>query len=189
MHLMVLAMGDDRPLLETSRCDACGVTACSITARVLIGHLCSRCFAFRCYGNTTPPGILNSNMMQSLMPEVDHGNQIKDLFCRETSLPHCVGGVPAAEHALNYANDFLKVKEYRGVPKAAFVHLTDGHEDTLTMIRSVDAQIASFVESHSNKPADGGRGTTVVVLSDHGLHYGSYFSTPSGQLEHQSPLL
>ena len=141
------------------------------------------------YGHRSLEGILNSNMMQSLMPDVDHGNQLKGLFCREGSLPHCVGGVPAAEHALNYATDFLKLKAYRGVPKAAFVHLTDGHEDTLTMIRSVDAQIASFVERHSKQPENGGRGTTVVVLSDHGLHYGSYFSTPSGQIEHQSPLL
>ena len=104
-------------------------------------------------------------------------------------MPHCVGGVPAAQHALDYATDFVNLPGYRGVPKAAFVHLTDGHEDTLTMIRSVDAQIAKFVKRHAENATGRVRGTTLVVLSDHGLHYGSYFSTPSGQIEHQSPLL
>ena len=134
--------------------------------------------------------ILNSNMMQSLMPKVDHGPELTELMCKFQSHPHCVGGRSAAQHTLQFASLFLGMKEYDDVPKAAFVHLTDGHEDSMTMIRSVDATIAGFIKQQTRTAQNTMvRDTMLVVLSDHGLHYGSYFSTPTGQLEHQSPLL
>ena len=55
--------------------------------------------------------------------------------------------------------------EYEDVPKAAFIHLTDGHEDTLTMTGSIDDVVANFVHSTGTNS-----NPLLIVLADPGLH-------------------
>lgn len=129
--------------------------------------------------------IENSNMMQSLAPRMTHGKQLRHLFCFAWSRPQCLGNRMAADHAFEYAKQFMEA--YGGQedpPWAAFVHLVDSHEDSHSLGAILDNPLSSFLSSL--EPLDN---TAVVVLSDHGMHYGPYFQTEAGQREHRNPFL
>eukprot|EP00041_Stephanoeca_diplocostata_P026523 m.717008 g.717008 ORF g.717008 m.717008 type:complete len:1315 (+) comp22985_c0_seq1:264-4208(+) len=130
--------------------------------------------------------VRNSNMLQALAPQVDHGEALLPaLFCEHHARPHRNAGHPAGSYVLNYSTAFLEATPlYDGVPRAAFVHLIDGHEDTRSSLGALDSAIAAFVAAVAARP-----NTLAVVVSDHGLHYGRHYTTPAGLVEHQSPLL
>ena len=80
--------------------------------------------------------LKNSNMLQSIGPQTDHGHQLKDFFCHQYVRPHCLGQVLSAQHLLNYTSLFLSEYSGSALPSrlphgsmswAAFVHLIDGH--------------------------------------------------------------
>lgn len=91
--------------------------------------------------------VRNSNMLQALAPQVDHGDALLPvLFCEHHRRPHRNAGHPAGAYVLNYSTAFLDhTAPYTGVPRAAFVHLIDGHEDTRSSLGALDNAIAAFV--------------------------------------------
>ena len=76
---------------------------------------------------------------------------------------------------------------YTGAPFAAFLHFIDSHEDSLAVAAILDAPLTAFLE-HVLESADA-RGTVLLVISDHGLHYGPYFQTEAGRRERAEPVL
>ena len=154
--------------------------------------------------------VENSNMVQSIITEnsTDHGSQLKSLFCFDFSRPNCLGTRAAVKILLDYVREFFKVYAPGGggtttLPVAAFVHLIDSHEDSMILGTIVDAVVADFLEKiisnleaepppgaeEWNSNAQQRRPTVFVVTSDHGIHYGPFFSTPLGQSEHIRPFL
>jgi len=61
--------------------------------------------------------------------------------------------------------------------------LTDSHEDSLSMIQILDDVMHKFISSLDLS------NTFVMVLSDHGLHYGPHFQSPAGLKERAQPIL
>jgi hypothetical protein len=133
--------------------------------------------------------IANSNMVRSLQPNTTHGQALHELFCFHFSRPNCVGQTPAAEHLLTHARQFIEVYSEKK-PWAAFLSLIDSHEDSMTLAGIIDSPIERFLEwVPKNMSRKWLSNALVVVLSDHGLHYGPYFQSSAGEKERSEPVL
>ena len=129
--------------------------------------------------------VLNSNMIRSLAPNTTHGAALQGLFCFDAfSRPNCIGQDPASSLLLKYGEQFMKAYERNGQKWAAFLHLTDSHEDTKLLAASLDEPVSLFLKNLNLFPD-----TTVIVCSDHGLHYGPSFPTKQAQREATEPIL
>ena len=135
--------------------------------------------------------IENSNMLQSLKPNTTHGEALHSMFCFDFNRPNCLGSDPAASHLLQYGMQFIETygsdTDASRQPWAAFVHFVDSHEDTMTLSTLLDPLLANFLRDvfDSGKLSN----AMVMMISDHGLHYGPYFQTLSGRRERTEPLL
>lgn len=134
--------------------------------------------------------ISNSNMLQSIKPRTTHGQQLHKMYCFDFDRPNCLGKNLTAEYLANYATQFIDAyhsDEHRPnhPPWAAFLSFIDGHEDTLTLASLLDNVLLKFIHYTSKVTSN----TVIVVLSDHGLHYGPYFRSIPGERERAEPLL
>jgi len=140
--------------------------------------------------------IENSNMVQSIKPRTTHGEQLYRMFCFDFDRPNCLGKDFAAQHVMNYAQQFIATYEQttaktsanlkdggmRAQPWAAMLSFVDSHEDSLTLISYLDESFVHFLQDIDLTH------TIVFVSSDHGLHYGpSFFS--NGERERAEPIL
>ena len=126
--------------------------------------------------------VRNSNMVQSIKPRTHHGQQLHELFCFSFDRPNCLGSKMAAEHLIEYTQQFIDAYEGLSRPWAAFLSFVDSHEDTLTLASYLDRLLAEFVQGIPQN-------TLVLFTSDHGLHYGPPFSARPGEIERSRPLL
>ena len=144
----------------------------------------------------------NSNMIQSIRPNVTHGSALHEMLCYDFERPNCVGGRAAADHLLDYSGQF--VREYSGrrrssrgeggraaKPWAAFLSFTDSHEDTSTLAGTLDLPLYTFLSKlmRAKSNANIQDSTIVAVISDHGLHYGPYFPAAEARRERAQPIL
>ncbi|CAB9510836.1 Protein of unknown function (DUF229) [Seminavis robusta] len=139
--------------------------------------------------------IANSNMLQSINPQVDHGEQLNRMFCFDFQRPNCLGGKRAAEHLLEYTQQFITTYNTNNTdddqPWAAFVHFIDSHEDSMMMAGTLDDLLWKFLMnlySSPDEPSSVWDDTVIVLLSDHGLHYGNYLMTRQGLKERSQPM-
>ena len=116
-------------------------------------------------------------MIASTRPRTTHGRQLERLFCYAHERPNCLGTEAASEVLLNYSEQFIQA--YQGTQWAAMAHIASGHEDSQTVVASIDGPLHSFLRrSHR---AGHMENTLVVITSDHGLHYGPYFVLEHGR--------
>jgi len=110
---------------------------------------------------------------------------VDKLYFRPVS--RCLGGVPAHEPLLEYERGFLNA--YTPAARAfSWTIYLEGHEPSFRLMGSLDAALSS----HLLRLRASGRGqdTAILVLSDHGIHYGTYYDgCDAGLLEHATPLL
>ena len=163
--------------------------------------------------------IENSNMIQSIQPKVHHGDAFIQMMCFDFERPNCLGGRSAPRHFLEYGAQFIHAYEQPKQPQdshrqlqqpwAAFLHFIDSHEDTQTMEGTLDEPLWKYLFSiyQSSKhcrtpqkasssspdefqfPCSVWNNTMIVLISDHGLHYGSYLLSRKGLQERSQPML
>ena len=121
-------------------------------------------------------------MIQSLQPNVTHGTALHEMFCFSYDRPNCLGNKLAAKHLFETASKFIDAYEEQS-PWAAFLSFTDSHEDSHSMVQILDDVMYDFIASLDLSK------TLVVLLSDHGLHYGPHFQTLAGVKERAQPIL
>lgn len=126
--------------------------------------------------------ILNSNMIQSIKPNVTHGSALHEMFCFAFERPNCLGDKLAASHLLTAADQFINAYS-EATPWAAFISFTDSHEDSMSLIQLLDNLLFDFVSKIEFSK------TLVIIQSDHGLHYGPYFQSITGERERAQPVL
>ena len=141
--------------------------------------------------------IENSNMVQSIKPRTTHGEQLYRMFCFDFDRPNsCLGKDFAAQHLMNYAQQFIATNGkttvktsanldgggMRPQPWAAMLSFIDSHEDSLTSISYLDELFVHFLQNIDLA------NTIVVVSSDHGLRYGPSFLS-NGERERAQPVL
>jgi hypothetical protein len=98
----------------------------------------------------------------------------------------CIGAYNAHWYMLNYLQQFYE--NYLGINRFAYVHLSPGHEETGTVIRTADEDLRDFfatmLEAAKNKDED----IVVMLASDHGKHSNEWDKTSEGYLENQLPM-
>jgi hypothetical protein len=139
-------------------------------------------------------------------PPTDHFI-LKKLFCAAklnaySSQSHCVHDTFAHQLQFDYLHQFWN--NYKDIGHFAFAAFSEGHEDTGTVLTTVDKDLSNFLQSLA---AEGSLDDTLLVstthcsliplsvtvlqmiLSDHGPRYGWYRRTLIGEIEHKLPVL
>jgi hypothetical protein len=95
----------------------------------------------------------------------------------------CIGAYNSHFYMLNYTHQFLQ--EYEGVNKWAHIMILPAHEDSGTVISSLDQDLAKFLK----KFLQGNDPTVIFLMADHGPRYGDWKKTFEGFQEHKLPML
>lgn len=99
-------------------------------------------------------------------------------------MTRCLGGRPAHAPLMDYELQFLR--NYAAVPRLAWSVYLEGHEPSFRMMGNLDADLSAHL---LRLRAEHGENTAVLLLSDHGIHYGNYYDRASaGNQEHSLPL-
>ena len=75
---------------------------------------------------------------------------------------HCIFGKDSYSYVFEYAKQFWDL--YKDQNKMFYISLIDGHEGTGQIVRFVDDPILELLQSIDSS------NTTVIYISDHGLH-------------------
>lgn len=131
--------------------------------------------------NTHQPPTDHHMMAPWCHPDYD----VDKLYFRPIS--RCLGGVPAHEPLMEYERAFLT--NYGGrVRSLSWTVYLEGHEPSFRSMGSLDAPLASHLMRL--RAAGRSESTVILLLSDHGIHYGTYYDgSAAGPLEHAMPLL
>ncbi|KAL1522389.1 hypothetical protein AB1Y20_017379 [Prymnesium parvum] len=107
---------------------------------------------------------------------------VDKLYFRPMS--RCLGGKPAHAPLMEYELQFLA--NYAHVPRLSWSVYLEGHEPSFRAMSNLDHDLARHL---LRLRAAHGEDTAILLLSDHGIHYGRFFEgSPSGNLEHALPL-
>ena len=125
--------------------------------------------------------IVVCGVIQIIMIEVIHNEGEFSVLRR------CLYGKEVYEYVFEYAKDFWKkYKENRKFARLSFI---EGHELTAEVIKYLDNPLYQFLngfieEGYLNN-------SSIIITSDHGLHYGIYVNTQSEDalIENFLPLL
>ena len=119
-------------------------------------------------------------------PATHGGSVLNDLFCQHFHRPNCVGNVSTSDIVVTQCKQFIKTYSKTKTPWAAFMHLVDAKEDSLTLSHKLMKSLSSnphmpqlFSEDRNN--------TIVVITSNGGISYGSFYRTHKGAIESNEP--
>lgn len=98
----------------------------------------------------------------------------------------CLGTKNAHRYLLDYANQFIK--NYQGYNRFGYIHLSPGHENTGTVIKTADKDLVEFFteifENFDHKNED----IMINFLSDHGKHSDKWDLDYEGIMENRLPM-
>jgi hypothetical protein len=96
----------------------------------------------------------------------------------------CIGQNYSHHYLLQYGLEFTK--RYAGLNQWLYLDSLTAHEDTGTVIRTMDADVRDFLKAF----LEGHQGDFVVYLeADHGMRYGDWFKLLDGAQEHKLPAM
>ncbi|KAL3904261.1 MAG: hypothetical protein SGPRY_011355 [Prymnesium sp.] len=99
---------------------------------------------------------------------------VDKLYFRPIS--RCIGGRHAHSPLMEYERAFLA--NYRRVPRLSWSVYLEGHEPSFRAMGTLDQDLANHLIAIRKEH---GENTAVLLLSDHGIHYGRFFDgSPSG---------
>lgn len=99
-------------------------------------------------------------------------------------MTRCLGGRPAHEPLMKYERDFLR--SYAPLPRLSWSVYLEGHEPSFRAMANLDADLAAHLV---RLRAAHGERTAILLVSDHGIHYGKYYDgARAGPREHTLPL-
>ena len=84
---------------------------------------------------------------------------------------------------IDYVTQFLN--NYKGLNKFAFVQSLAGHEDTGTIIATLDQDLPEQIDQILNTDDD----IVLFLMADHGMRYGEWFNRIEGSHEHKLPAM
>uniref|UniRef100_A0A7S0IZ33 Sulfatase N-terminal domain-containing protein n=1 Tax=Calcidiscus leptoporus TaxID=127549 RepID=A0A7S0IZ33_9EUKA len=107
---------------------------------------------------------------------------VDKLYFRPMS--RCLGGRPAHAPLMHYERQFAR--NYAHVRTLQWTIYLEGHEPSFRSMGQLDADLAAHL---LRLRADHAERTAVLLLSDHGIHYGRYYDgAKAGPQEHTLPL-
>ena len=93
---------------------------------------------------------------------------VDKLYFRPIS--RCLGGRPAHSPLLSYERQFIE--GYADVPRLSWTVYLEGHEPSFRAASTLDVDLAAHLIKLRSRHAEN---TAVLILSDHGIHYGNYY--------------
>jgi hypothetical protein len=86
--------------------------------------------------------------------------------------------------------DYLRqyYDNYSGLNRFAYVHLSPGHEESGTVIRTADEDTMEFFQTMLQAAANRFEDLVIMMASDHGKHPAEWDKTVEGYLENQLPM-
>lgn len=97
----------------------------------------------------------------------------------------CVGHEPVYRHLLQYAQSFLHTNT--ASRRLSTSILVETHEQLVTY-PTLDAELAAAIRGWTRGGEGGLRDAAIVLMSDHGIHFGSEYRTKHGFIHHKLPL-
>ncbi|CAG9325557.1 unnamed protein product [Blepharisma stoltei] len=95
----------------------------------------------------------------------------------------CIGNKNAHTWMLDLILDFSDT--YKNVSKYTYMHVNTAHEETGTVISTLDLDLKNFLQDFTSRDED----YVLFLMGDHGMRYGSWFKSKDGSHEHKLPLL
>lgn len=95
----------------------------------------------------------------------------------------CIGNKNSHWYSLNYTLDF--VHAYTGLNKWAHVMSLAGHEDSGTVVETLDSDLTDFLQKLLQTKDE----LVLFMMGDHGMRYGEWFKVLDGSHEHKLPML
>ncbi|CAG9331891.1 unnamed protein product [Blepharisma stoltei] len=95
----------------------------------------------------------------------------------------CIGNENSHFYTLNYTYQF--VLNYQGINKWAHIMSLPGHEDSGTVVQTLDDDLSIFLKNILNTKDE----VFIFLLADHGMRYGGWYKYIEGYMEHKLPML
>ena len=123
-------------------------------------------------------------------PKVDH--TISQFWCGARSLleysdtshdQRCIGSKYSHEYLFDYLIDYAN--SYTDLNKWAHVMCVTAHDDTGTVIATLDSDLANFLQRLVNSSQE----FVLFMAADHGMRYGEWYKSENGGQEHKLPML
>ncbi|CAG9322040.1 unnamed protein product [Blepharisma stoltei] len=95
----------------------------------------------------------------------------------------CIGNQNSHYHNLNYTYQF--VHNYQGLNKWAHIMSLPGHEDSGTVISTLDDDLVEILGKLLEEKDE----TVIFLMADHGMRYGDWYKLLEGSIEHKLPML
>lgn len=99
----------------------------------------------------------------------------------------CIGNETSDYYILKYFQDFAR--SYKGMNKFSYIHLSQGHERTGQVIRTVDGNLKRSLEEVIEGYNKEGQEFVIFVGGDHGKHSREWDWSYEGIAENRLPLL
>eukprot|EP01062_Namystynia_karyoxenos_P043753 TRINITY_DN32030_c0_g1_i1.p1 TRINITY_DN32030_c0_g1~~TRINITY_DN32030_c0_g1_i1.p1 ORF type:complete len:1250 (+),score=272.04 TRINITY_DN32030_c0_g1_i1:69-3752(+) len=121
-----------------------------------------------------------------------HGRQLQGLMCFDYARPNCAAGKLAAQWLTDYFALFARQYHIPGKAKrrpwAAFLHFADAQEDSMALAAAIDRPLLELLQAAHGTNGAAER-AIVVIASDHGIDYGTYYQTAAGRRAFFEPVL
>lgn len=95
----------------------------------------------------------------------------------------CIGQQHSHKYMLDYTLQFTEL--YSGLNQWVLVDILTAHEDSGTVVRTLDEDLKDFLQEFLNRPQE----FVLYIEADHGMRYGDWYRLIEGSLEHKLPLL
>mmetsp|Transcript_6961 Transcript_6961/g.12676 ORF Transcript_6961/g.12676 Transcript_6961/m.12676 type:complete len:697 (+) Transcript_6961:23-2113(+) len=124
-------------------------------------------------------------------PQVDH--LVSHFWCgakrfygfkNNSKNQRCIAQHNSHVYAYKYADEFASL--YSHLNQWQFVFVNTAHENTGTVIETLDQDTADFLADFLEKHRD--KEVMLMLTGDHGMRYGEWFKTIDGSHEHRLPL-
>lgn len=103
------------------------------------------------------------------------------------SYPRCAGHKELHKHFFDFTKEAVTYYSKKNQPSFSFITFMDSHDPELKSTPRLDKDLSLFIEELDKN--DVFKNTILILYGDHGLHYGYYYQTVFGGVDHKLPLL
>lgn len=103
------------------------------------------------------------------------------------SYPRCAGHQELHKHYFDFIKEAVTYYSKKNQPSFSFATFMDSHDPFLKSTPRLDKDLSLFIEELDKN--DVFKNTILILYGDHGLHYGSFYKSEFGYLDHKLPLL
>lgn len=120
----------------------------------------------------------------NLNPPSCDESYIKNMYL---SNPRCLGVKQIHQHYFNYLKDSLNYYHNKKQPVFFKLVLMDSHDGEIKSLPRIDYDFYKYLKYINDNGIM--NKSVIIIAGDHGIHYGEYYNTKFGKIDHNLPLL